>query len=393
MATINSLRNRPTTGPAVASPRGGHPLSVVASLYAQKHRPGLSYLNVIGDSWPTGNGASVGAKAFASLLAARYGGAFRVSNYGYSGRPISGYQQAPRISGTNQTNAALIQTARDDVTVGILGLNDLNGIDVNAGNTGCGSNPANFPNLMTRVQAVATWFMAPESSRMRMHTLNNSGANPAVTFSGTWNHGGFQGNPNFSYNGNAANGEYVQMVTPPGDLLIIRHATAPGSGTMRVTVDGTDVLDRNPASQFENFFAIDSTIVKLPTGGAHTVRLTAVGSTLLMIDSVDCVDTSNDFGATLLYSPPPYLTTAGWAATTNSPNSSTVAGATGASAWLYDNGGCDRFGAAIREAMSSLYDMGVQRRRSTDSRWVEPEPHDICGRPPAPERRRARAHL
>jgi len=336
---------------------GGEQIARAAARYPAKHRPGSSFLNVAGDSWANGNGASVGSRAFANRLATRYGSAFRVSNYGYSGRPISGYQQAPRVSGTNQSNAALIQTALGDVTFGIFGLNDLNGIDVNAGNTGCGPRPENFPNLMTRVQAVASWFMVPESSRVRMHTLNNSGQNPAVTFSGTWNHGGFQNNPNFSF-GSGANGEFVQLTTTPGDLLIIRHATVNGTGTMRVTVDGVDVLDRSIQSQYESFFTIDSTILKLPAGGAHTVRLTAVGATLLMVDSVDCVDTSTDFSATLLYSPPTYLTTAGWAATANSPNSSTVATATGASVWLYDNGGCDRFGAAIREAMDGLFLMG-----------------------------------
>lgn len=341
----------------------GAQLARAAARYPAKYRAGLSFLNIVGDSWAAGNGASSGAKSYAGLLATEYASKFAVSNYGYAGRPISGYQQAPRTSGTNLSNAALIQTKTDDVTFGIFGLNDLNGIDVNSGNTGCGPIPDKFPNLITRTQAVATWFMAPESSRVRMHTLNNSGPNPAVTFSGTWNHGGFQNNPNFSY-GNGTTGDFCQFVTPPGDLLVIRHATVNGgTGQMRITVDGVDYLDRGLASQFENFFVIDSTIIKLPTGGAHTVKLTSVNSALIMIDSVDCLDTTADFSATLLYSPPTHLTVAGWAATTASPNSSSLAGATGASVWLYDNGGSDRFGAAIDAAMAGLYDFGFNVAR------------------------------
>lgn len=341
----------------------GVQLARAAARFLAKYRPGLSALDVIGDSWAGGNGASSGAKSFAGLLAAEFAAKFKFSNYGYAGRPISGYHQAPRVSGSGASNATLIQRGIDDVTFGILGLNDLNGIDVNAGNTGCGPVPANAPNLITRTQAVATWFMAPESSRVRMHTASNSGPNPAVTFGlgsgGTWVHTGYQNNPNFSISpGNA--GDYVQFTTPPGDMLVIRHATlGSDAGAMRVTVDGVDILDRGLASQFDQgFFTIDSTIIKLSTGGTHTVKLTRVTPGVFLPDSCDCLDTTTDFSATLLYSPPTHLTAAGWAATAASPNSSTLAGATGSAVWLYDNAGSDRFGGWITAAMDGLFDLG-----------------------------------
>lgn len=326
--------------------------------YRNRRVRGNRKLNIVGDSWAAGNGASAGAKAYATMLAADFAQQFSVSNYGYSGHPISSYIMASKLSGAGAAKGSLIQPDINDVTLGVFGLNDLMDIDTNAGPTGCGSKPANAACLITRIQAVATWFMVPESARVRMHTLTNSGPNPAVTFSGTWNHGGYAGNDNFSFNSSAASGDYVELTTPVGDLLIIRHATILGeTNDMRVTVDGVDMMDRDLGATYDQYFCTDCTIIKLPTNAAHKVRLTRIGAGNLMVDSVDCVDTSTDFSATLLYSAIPHLTTAGWAVGSPS-NSSIAASATGASVWLYDNGGCDRFAHWVDMAMKQLFAMG-----------------------------------
>lgn len=93
------------------------------------------------------------------------------------------------------------------------------------------------------------------------------------------------------------------------------------------------------------------------TKGLHTVKLTQIGTGNLMPHSVDCVDSSTDFSSTLLYSPPTWLTVAGWAVGATA-NSSTGNSATGALAWMYDNGGCDRFSSVIDAAMMDLYSLG-----------------------------------
>lgn len=322
-----------------------------------KHRAGITRLSIVGDSWAAGNGASTGAKSWAGLTATAQAAQFAVSNYGYSGRPVTNYAWAPRISGTGPADIYTFTPLMDDVFAGIWGLNDLCGVDSNAQSTGgCGPDPTNFPQWQSRVQAVATWLMIPEASRVRAHNAANSGANAAVTYAGgAWNHGGYSNNPGFSFGTNA--GDTCQFTTTKGDLLVLRFgAPNTANGAMRIEVDGVTLTEVNKNGGFDAYFLMDCIIIRLDTNAQHVVRLTQVGGGNLMFHSCDCVDSSRDFGGTLLYSPPTRLTLAGWAAGAKANDPTTQAA--GVAAWLYGNGGSDRFAQALHEAMSDLYDRG-----------------------------------
>lgn len=321
---------------------------------------GITRAMGVGDSYMLGSGASAAAKAMFGLISAELGRYFAFLNFGFSGKPMSAYQYAPLVSGSGPASLNLLEPVPSDLFFGILGLNDLRGVNAGGGGTGgCGSDPANFPQMQAKAQALVTWLLAPETSRVRMHTKTNSGPNPAVTFTGTWDHaGGFGANFSFS----SGSGDKAAFTTPPGDLLVIRFgADASSSTTCSVTVDGVVMGYFSSKALYDNW-SLSSIIIPLPTNRAHEVVLTQTSSGNMMVDSVDCVDTSTDFGGTLLWSAPAYLPDGagiGWSsAGGGAANGANAAGASGATAWLYNNGGSDRFAAALETAMNELFMLG-----------------------------------
>ena len=348
---------------------GASQLQRAAQRYKAKYRQGTSRAILTGDSYAYGSGASVLAKSYWGLLSAELASLWTFASYGSSGRPLSSYIFGALAYGTGPAKASLLQIQSDDVIWGIWGLNDVRGIN-NLGSYavlpggGPGADPVNANQLMRRVQSVATWFMVPETSRVRMHTQTNSGANPAVTFytpSTAWNHGGFQSNDNYSYCG-VANCS-ITLTSTYGDLLIVRYGSSTGAtgGKFTVTVDGTLVQTVNIQATYDSSWATDCVIIKLPTKAQHSVVLTLTVAGNLMVDSVDCVDTATDFGATLLYSTPGNLpdgTGLGWSNAGAPAIGATANSATGATVWLYNQGALDRFAGWVDRAMSELFELG-----------------------------------
>lgn len=334
-------------------------LDRAAARYKAKYSRGQSRALGSGDSYIIGNGASSAAKSMYGLIKADQAQNFVFGNYGYSGRPIPAYQAAPLAADSGPASMDLLQPRPDDVFFGIWGLNDLRGVSYGAGVGGPGSDPSLLPQMQAKAQAAATWMLCPESSRVRMHTLTNSGPNPLVTFTGTWDHaGGFGAGFSFSSTVNAT----ASFTTPVGDLLIIRFgADASASTVCSVTVDGVVVDNWSSGADYDNW-SLSCLIVPLKTRGAHSVVLTQTNAGNMMIDSVDCVDTSTDFSATLLYSAPAYLldgVSTGWSfAGANEANGASAQSITGASVRLYNNGGSDIFAAALEAAMDQLYELG-----------------------------------
>lgn len=335
-----------------------------AQRYKLKYKPANSRAFAIGDSYAAGSGATTGAQAWYGVLSAELASAFGWNNYGFGGRPISAYVKAAKQAGADASNAGLIQPQIDDVYMSILGLNDLRGItDLGGTSGGCGPDPANFRQMASRAQAMATWFMIPETSRVRAKTLTNSGANPAVTYytpSTAWNHGGaLNGWANVSYSGVA--NSTATFTSTYGDLLVMRLCVASGaSAVYSITVDGTVLYTGTSKGEFDSW-ALDCVILKLPTKGTHTVVLTHVSGDNVVFHSCDCVDTATDFSATFLYSTPnnlPDAAGAGWSNAGGAANGATANSATAPTSWLYNAGGLARFRQCIEEAMSDLYELG-----------------------------------
>lgn len=332
--------------------------------YKLKYQVGVSRAEGIGDSYMFGSGATAGALSFYGLLSAELANYYQFNNYGFGGRPISAYAKAARQAGNGESNSGLIQPKIDDVYFGILGLNDLRGItDLGGTSGGCGPDPANFRQMASRVQAMATWFMVPETSRVRAKTLTNSGANPAVTYyspSTAWNHGGtLNGWANVSYS-SVANST-ATFTSTYGDLLVMRLCVASGaSAVYSIIVDGTVLYTGTSKGEFDSW-ALDCVILKLPTKGTHTIVLTHVSGDNMVFHSCDCVDTATDFSATFLYSTPgnlPDSAAAGWSNAGGAANGATANSATAPTSWLYNGGGLARFRQCIDDAMSDLFELG-----------------------------------
>lgn len=332
-------------------------LNRAAAFYASKFRKGQSRIFGVGDSWTVGQGASVPANNYYQLVKAAVAGNLVVGCYAVGGRTIYAYRQNVLNDGTGAASLDQHQTRIDDIFFGIWGLNDLRGVAAESG-----SDPVNIPQLHRRVQAAATWCMVPETSRTRMHTVTNSGANPAVIFTGTWNHGGYNGNTNWSFTQTV--NDSCSFTVPAGDLLIIRHGVSPAAtGIWSVAVDGVTVGQVSSKCTYGADWALSCTLFRLPptTAATRSIVLKLLSGDVLMPDSVDCLDTTRDFSATLVYSGPGYLVDAantGWSDPSGAANGATALGATGGAAYTLNNGGCDRFSAAIDSAMSQLFELG-----------------------------------
>jgi hypothetical protein len=322
--------------------------------YRAKHRKGTSRACLPGDSYALGNGASVAANSYYGKLKAALAGQFAFSNYGVGGQPMVAYLRQASNDGADVSNFKSWQVLADDLFPIMMGLNDLRG-----SNTACGSNPVNLAQMSARAQAVATWLMVPEAAKVRMHTVGDAGANPAVTFAGTWNHGGFGGDPMMSYSTTA--GATASFTTPKGNLLVIWTAVDVASTNQcTVTVDGVQVSAWSTAAAYDNW-SLSCHIVPLTTNQAHNVVLTQVGAGNMMSSAAACVDTTQDFGATLIYSPPGYLTdaaAAGWSDAGGALNGATAQALGTAGPYVLNNAGSDRFAVAMWDAMDQLFNLG-----------------------------------
>ena len=326
---FNSLLTSEATLAVRASLPRRPDLARAISRYRRKYRPALSRAIVKGDSYGAGAGAT-GSLGYAQQLATAFAQQFGWSNYSYAGRPISAYRFAPYLSGANiGATMGLVQSLADDLCVGILGLNDLRGVSsTGATNSACGALPSSKYTLISRLQADVTWNLIPETSRVRMHTLNNSGPNPAVTFTGTWNHAGINSNLNSSFSSTVGN--TASLTTAVGDLLVIRYlSNYTSTGTFTVTIDNVIYGPFSNKAAYDGWVT-DCIILQVSTVAAHSVVLTHVSGDNLIVDSVDCVDTSTDFGGVYLYSGPAPLSPTGWAIapTMNSARANSYAVAT-----------------------------------------------------------------
>jgi hypothetical protein len=350
-------------------------LERAAARYASKFRQGVSRLIGVGDSWTAGQGASSPDKNYYNQLKASAAALMPTSSFASSGKTVTEYRQNALADGVGAATLALHQPQIDDLVFGIWALNDLRG-----GSAECGNNPVNWPQFQKRLQAVATWLMVPETARTRMHTLTNSAANPACTFIGTWVHTGFAGNLNFSYTQTVNNS--VSFTTPVGNLLVLRFGIdAASTGLWKVEVDGVEVAQVSSKATYNNW-ALSSHIIRLATNQAHTVKLTLLSGDVMMLDSVDCVDMGSDFSATLVYSAPGYLLDAagsGWSAAGGTANGATANGVSGASVYLYNNGGCDRFAFTMDEAMTQLWELGFNVVNCRARNGFNPDWHTSSG--------------
>jgi hypothetical protein len=353
----NLVLQKPSGTTAIIAEGAGSMLDRARHRYAVKAAATLPLLNIIGDSWADGQGAT-GSNGFAQQLITEFAAVTNASGYGYAGEPIAGYSSAPRLSGSGASNASKIQILPNSITVGILGLNDCKGGQVGGTLGGCGTNPINFAAMRSKVHAMATHFLTPESSKVRMQNIAQTAVNPALTLGGggTWILG-YNLNTGCIYN--ATTPVSITLTTAVGNLIIFRFMQATGAGTAwTLTIDGVSYPNLDCDCPFGNW-SQTAIIVRVPTVAAHTVVLTSTAG-YAMMESVDCVDASKDFGATLIYSTPLYIIDAtgkGWDLSLTA-NSAVEAGVTGALAWMYADGGCERFSLMLDNAMRELYELG-----------------------------------
>lgn len=322
--------------------------------YRVKHKPAVSRAVASGDSYAAGVQASSAAKSYYGLMKARFGSSFAFSNYGNSGKGMVNYLNGALLDGAGAATLQQFQVLPDDLFMGVWGLNDLRGAD-----SACGPSPANLPQMQAKMQAVATWLMIAEIDKVRAHTIGDAGANPLVTYAGAWNHGGFGGDPTMSYS--SADGASASFTTGKGNLLVIWVGVDTGSTNQcTVKVDGTVVGSWSTKAAYDSW-SLSCVLVPLENNARHDVVLTQVGAGNLMWKGAACVDTSQDFGASLLYSPPCYLSDsagAGWSDAGGALNGATAQALGSSGPYVLNNAGSDRFAAAQNEAMNQLFGLG-----------------------------------
>jgi hypothetical protein len=210
------------------------------------------------------------------------------------------------------------------------------------------------------VQACATHFLIPEANKLRATNAAQNAVNPAFSISGESWTVGLNGNPGLIYTTGASD---ISGTTAFGDLLVIRFGRGVGeTSTWDIIIDG-DLYPTWYSRASYDAWSQDCIIIPLKTRAAHTFVLRArqPSGGANVLESIDCVDTTTDFGATLEYSTPVYLndgSNVGWGLTGVIANSASANSATGATAWAYGNGGADRFSAAVDQAMNELYQLG-----------------------------------
>lgn len=339
-------------------------LDRAAQRFRQKYSPGSSKILVIGDSYAVGGGASVPATtSFSGRLSAEFGSKLQYANMSGGGTVISEYVLNPRIYGTaGGTTASKTVIEKGDITVGILGLNDLKGAAVGADGSGCGPNPNNFGTLKSRVMAMALHFLIPETSKVRALNIGQTALNSAqVSTTGTWVVGlGANTDVIFSNTANSSitfNGLF-------GNLLVLNLNTinATANGSLDLEIDGVSYGQISRIAKYDDGWAADCILIPV-TNGSHSVKLTVpAGGGACVTRGISCVDTTDpDFSATFVYATPWQLNDGagvGWGTGSNKLNSAAENSVTGAAAFLYGNGGALRFGQAIDEAMDTLYTYG-----------------------------------
>ena len=135
--------------------------------------------------------------------------------------------------------------------------------------------------------------------------------------------------------------------------------TASGSSAVwSVKVDGVIVGYLSSKADYDSYWAYECTTFKLKTKAAHAIELTWVSGDNIVLDSIDCVDTSSDFSATLVYSTPGYLPTTAGLGWDNVIVANSALSNASIPAYLLGNGGADRFGEMIESVMDELYDIG-----------------------------------
>lgn len=347
------------TSPVIVDSQASGQLDRAVARMRGKFNKGVTRVIGVGDSYMAASGASSLATSMYGLTKKDFSDQFVFSNFGNSGKTVPAYLDAAVIEGDAATNLRKLSALPDDIFFGVWGLNDVRGVNYAGGASGGpGSNPLNFPQFQAKAQAVATALLVPEAARTRAKTLDLSAPNPKVTYFGSWNHGTTFG-PSMSYSDAA--GSTASFKSPKGNLLIIRFGADTASSNLNsVTVDGEVMGSWSSGTQYDSW-SRSCVIIPLKTNKEHDVVLTQIGTGNLMWEDVDCVDTDKDFGGTLLYSGPAYLLDSagsGWSNTGGIANGATANSATGISAYLLNNGGCDRFTYALEAAMDDLFNYG-----------------------------------
>lgn len=328
----------------------------------QQKAPVRPQLNILGDSYCAGNGAT-SSNGWAQQIATELAAVATVSNYGFAGRPMCMYTTAPRISGTGASTSSQIQILPTSVTLSIMGLNDLRGAGADGGGPGgAGPDPNTLAEVRNKAQAVAAYACIPEANKVRMRNLAESALNPNVTFTGSYTQGyGPNGMTQVIFT--ATQGATISFTSPVGDLLVVslpRFVNASATCGWSITIDGISYPFLFTKGLYESY-SESLAIIKLPNVAAHSVVLTAVtdsGTQSVMAQWIGCVDSTQDFGGTFIYSTPVDLgdgaATFGWNAPSYDRNSATANSATGSAAYNYGNGALKRMASAIDDAMQEL---------------------------------------
>jgi len=316
----------------------------------------------VGDSYAQGAGAT-GGNGYLQLLATEFASQGDWSNYGWAGYPMTKYSSAPLYSGTGAATLDKTTVTKDTVSLCMIGLNDLRGVG-QAGGTdqnGCGPDPSKFFSLRSKVQALATALLIPETQRVRMRDQAGTQLNPAVTFTGSWVQT-LNGNNSFVYT--TGSGDTASGTTAVGNLLVIRfgRGSAETTNYFDLSVDGVAQPQIWHRAAYDGW-AQDCVILRLPTTKAHTFTITArlPSGGACVLESVDCVSSGHNVGGTLIYGVPLYLNdgaNVGWGLTGVTANSASANSATGATAWLYGDGASDRFEQAVDLALAELVSLG-----------------------------------
>ena len=343
---------------------GGSMIERAAARYKAKYQAGVSQLIATGDSYGI---EESGGNGYTDLMAAAFASDFRCSNFAEGSSTTARYTKNTRHNGSNTAlTAHRLRVERDWLIYGMVGFNDLRGGPYTIGgtlNAGCGPSGEAMRSYRKRLMYMVSHFCIPDANKVRALEFDGSGAyalNPAVTYTGTWTVGN-AGIGADQVASTTTGTSAAEMTTPAGDLVVVAYLNRLGAASPGVTIeiDGVDYGEMSNAATYDAAFAPTCAIYQVPYAESHTVKLSRNGVSMSW-EWVACVDTSTDFGATMIWAPPSQLLDAastGWSSG-NTLNGIAANSITGPSADLRGEGGRLRFESVQHETMRELYELG-----------------------------------
>ena len=341
-----------------------------AARYASKFRPGISEFIGNGDSYGANSGASVGTNGFMSkLMAYAATKGLVASNFSLGSTTVARMTLNAKLSGASAYSSMWRLPVTNDMLFAMLiGLNDLRGAPYVIGgtvNAGCGPSGEALRTFRARLMYMVAHHLIPETQKVRSLTLQPDGVtyalNPDVQYTGTWTVGNVSAAVVTAASCTTGTGS-ATFTTGPGDLIVYSYFVRKSTDVIGqdIVIDGVSYGSLSANCDYEASYAPTCRVFRVPYAESHTVTVTRNAAAVLP-EHVACVDTTQDFGATMMYATPVNLLDAagvGWSSgnTLNGIEANSLTGTPAAD--LRGSGGLARMAATIHEVMAQMHAWG-----------------------------------